>query len=112
MSTEHRMRLLRQIAHSPKMAHDFTHGDVMQLLGPGHVERLLADMVEDGQIVLIGAKYHATANGHMVLNRPTTMAEPRTWCGASTVGQRYTPPKWNVRAGSDVFLKIQSRGIG
>lgn len=105
MSTEHRTRLLRGIAHRPRNLLSFTDGD--STISPRHIESYLDSMVAEGLIVLAGDLYHITAAGLAELNKPTTVATARVYCSAQMT-EPYRPSWAPVRSGASDHLAHKS----
>lgn len=110
MSSQIKARMLRCIAQKPRTLLFFTTGEVHATVNSNHLERYLGDLAGEGFVSCVDGRYHITTAGRAELDRPTTKAESRAWCAASTRGA-YKPPIWNVRAGADAHLQHRSRGV-
>jgi hypothetical protein len=103
-----RQWMLRCIEQQPRPMRFFTERAIVSHIA----ERYLADMVAEALIREEDGAFHITKHGRAVLNRPTSKAEPRVWCAASTKGA-YVPPKWEApRAGADAHRQLRSLGFG
>jgi hypothetical protein len=112
MSSTHKAYMLRCIAQEPRAMRSFTERAIVSPLAPHIAERYLAEMIAEALIREEDGTYHLTRHGKAVLQRPTSMAEPRVWCAASTKGA-YVPPKWEApRAGADAHRQFRSLGFG
>lgn len=115
MSTMHKHWMLRCIAAEPRTRLFFTESTINAIavsLAPRIVDGYLAQMIEEAWIREEDGKYHITRHGKAVLNRPTTKAEPRVWCAASTKGA-YVPPKMgSPRAAADDHKRHRSLPMG
>lgn len=107
MSAEHKEKMLRRIAHSPRNFEAFSEGKVHSTVSARHLLRYLNEMIEDGLIRFDGDLYRITSSGRASLE-PVNIVPPRCYGPMSTQGG-YVPPAWPVRAGSEAFLECKRR---
>lgn len=112
MNLNERQRImLSSIAQSPRTKQSFTHGDAP--CAPNVVSVYLDAMEEGGLIEiygdLYGDLYGITEEGRALLNAPRNITPSRILTNACST-EPLVLPKWNVRAGSEQFLAIRSRG--
>lgn len=99
--------MLRAICARPRTAREFTNAQ-HDALSPNACAAHLNTLVKAGLIeVNADGLYEATEAGHA--ENSAAPVQPRTYCNAS-VTERYTGPKWPVRAGGEAAQAIASRG--
>ena len=111
MSSTHKFYMLRCIASEPRTFKFFSEGAVHATVAARHLETYLAEMQAAGLIAVLDGKYFPTDAGIAELTKPTTKAEPKTWCACSTEGT-YKPKAWPVRAGGADHEQYRSLGFG
>jgi hypothetical protein len=106
----HQERALRLVAKRPMILRDLTHSqslDVVQVSNP--IQTLyLNQMVEEGYILEISDKFYIAPKGRDYLQQ----LEVEKQVHARQKPGLYTGPKWNLREGSQDFLRFTSKGLG
>ncbi len=106
LSIRHRA-MLRAICGRPRTAREFTSAQ-HDALSPNACAAHLNALVKAGLIVVNDdGLYEATEAGHA--ENSAAPVQPRTYCNAS-ITERYTGPRWNIRAGGEAARAIASRG--
>ena len=106
ITTRHRT-MLRAICARPRTAREFTNAQ-HDALSPNACASHLNELVKQGLIeVNEDGLYEATEAGQA--ENSAAPVPPRVYCNASTT-ERYTGPRWPVRAGGEAARGIASRG--
>jgi hypothetical protein len=106
----HQERFLAMLGQRPRQLREFTHVCSMELqyLSAPIVEQYLMELVRDHYAELIGGLFYLAPLGSYYL---AAQAEEKERYARANPGL-YTGPRWNLRNGSQDFLKYQSRGLG
>ena len=97
-----RLNILRQIAHYPKPARHFTHGDSF-IGSPAAIAVHLRVLQTHGHIDCNDGVYSITRSGQVTLDGYAPVSR---W-----TGEVYKPPVWHVREGAENHKQYQSRGF-
>jgi DNA-binding PadR family transcriptional regulator len=108
---ERQLRILRTIAHSPRSAQHFTHGEAL-VASPPVIAAYLEHMVEAGLIQPGRDTYAITEAGTAYLASEPEIVRPRYYGNASMSSADPYRTAWKpVREGADEHLEYRSRGV-
>lgn len=105
---DHKLRLLRQLTQRPRTLRDLTHCYSLNLTQVSNAasELYASQLEQEGYVYTLDKLLYITGKGRDYL-RALDEEKP-----SPTTTDSYTGPNWNLRAGSQDFLRFQSKGLG